>query len=59
VEAEMAAIALGTVQLHIFAWSKKISKYVKDWQPEKAMQLFRQLQREGMSPDKFTFVQSD
>ncbi len=55
----MAAIALGTVQLHIFAWSKKISKYVKDWQTEKAMQLFRQLQREGMSPDKFTFVQSD
>ncbi len=55
----MAAIALGTVQLHIFAWNKKISKYVKNGQPEKAMQLFQQLQREAMSPDKFTFVQSD
>jgi pentatricopeptide repeat protein len=26
-------------------------------QPEKAIQLFQQMQQEGMSPDKFTFVQ--
>ncbi len=30
---------------------------MKDGQPEKAMQLFHQMQHEAMSPDKFTFVQ--
>jgi pentatricopeptide repeat protein len=53
----MAAMAPGTVQLNIFAWNKKLMKYVKDGQPEKAVQLFQQMQREGMSPDNFTFVQ--
>jgi len=57
VAAEMAAMAPGTVQLHIFSWNMKLAKYVKDGQPEKAMQLFQQMQREGMSPDTFTFVQ--
>jgi pentatricopeptide repeat protein len=58
VAAEMAAMAPGTVQLHIFSWNMKLAKYVKDGQPEKAMQLFQQMQQEGMSPDKFTFVQA-
>jgi hypothetical protein len=41
VAAEMAAMASGTVQLSIFGWNqKKLTKYVKDGQPEKAMQLF-------------------
>ncbi len=53
----MAAMAPGTVQLHIFSWNMKLAKYVKDGQPEKAMQLFQQMQQEGMSPDTFTFVQ--
>jgi pentatricopeptide repeat protein len=57
VAAEMAAMAPGTVQLHIFSWNMKLAKYVKDGQPEKAMQLFQQMQQEGMSPDTFTFVQ--
>jgi pentatricopeptide repeat protein len=57
VAAEMAAMAPGTVQLHIFSWNMKLAKYVKDGQPEKAMQLFQQMQQEGGSPDKFTFVQ--
>jgi hypothetical protein len=42
--AEMAALALGTMQLHSFAWSQKLTKYVKDGQLEKAMQLFQQMQ---------------
>ncbi|CAM6018447.1 unnamed protein product [Sphagnum balticum] len=50
-------MAPGTVQLHIFSWNMKLAKYVKDGQPEKAMQLFQQMQQEGMSPDTFTFVQ--
>ncbi len=55
--AKMAAIAPGTVQLSIFAWNKKLTKYVKDGQSEKAVQYFRQMQWGGMCPDKFTFVQ--
>jgi pentatricopeptide repeat protein len=47
----------GTVQLNIFSWNKKLIKYVNGGQPEKAIQLFQQMQQEGMSPDKFTFVQ--
>jgi len=47
----------GTVQLNIFSWNKKLIKYISGGQPEKAIQLFQQMQQEGMSPDKFTFVQ--
>ncbi len=36
------------VQLMIFPWNKKLTKYVKGGQPEKAMQLFQQMQQ-GMS----------
>ncbi len=50
-------MAPGTVQLNSFAWNEKLTKDVKDGQLEKAMQLFQQMQQEGMSPDKFTFVQ--
>jgi pentatricopeptide repeat protein len=57
VAAEMAAMAPGTVQLNIFAWNRKLNRYLKDRQPKKAMQLFRQMQEEGMNRDKFTFVQ--
>jgi pentatricopeptide repeat protein len=53
----MAAMARGIVQLSIFGWNQNLTKYVKDGQPEKAMQLFHQMQHEAMSPDKFTFVQ--
>ncbi len=53
----MAAMAPVTVQLNIFAWNLKLTKYVQDGQLERTMQLFQQMQQEGMSPDKFTFVQ--
>ncbi len=51
----MAAMAPGIVQLNPSAWNQKLTKYVKDGQLEKAIQLFQQ--QEGMTPDKFTFVQ--
>jgi pentatricopeptide repeat protein len=51
------AMATSKLQLYIFSWNKKLAKCVKDEQAEKAMQLFQQIQQEGMSPDKFTFVQ--
>jgi hypothetical protein len=44
VAAEMATMAPGTVQFNIFAWNKKLTKYVKDGQPEKAIQLVQQPQ---------------
>jgi len=56
VAAEMAAMAPGIVQLNPSAWNQKLTKYVKDGQLEKAIQLFQQ--QEGMTPDKFTFVQA-
>jgi len=37
--------------------NKKLTKYVKNGQPEKATQVFQQMQQKGMSPDKFTLVQ--
>jgi pentatricopeptide repeat protein len=53
----MAAMAPGIVQLNPSAWNQKLTKYVKDGQLEKVMQIFQQMQREGTTPDKFTFVQ--
>ncbi|CAK9210480.1 unnamed protein product [Sphagnum troendelagicum] len=49
-------MAPGTVQLNIFAWNQKLTKYVKEGQPEKTMQLFQQMQQEEISPNEFTFV---
>ncbi len=56
VEAEIAAMAPGTVQLNIFSWNKRLARCVKAGQYEKTIELFQQLQQEGASPDKFTFV---
>jgi len=56
VEAEIAAMAPGTVQLNIFSWNKRLARCVKAGQYEKTIELFQQLQQEGVSPDKFTFV---
>jgi pentatricopeptide repeat protein len=50
-------MAPGAVQLNILAWNKRFEQYVKSGQPEKVMQLFQQLQQEGISPNKFTFLQ--
>jgi hypothetical protein len=43
VAAQMATMAPGTVQLNIFAWNYKLTKYVKDGQSENVMQLFQQM----------------
>jgi pentatricopeptide repeat protein len=44
VETDMAAMALGTVKLNIFAWNQMLTKYLKDGRPEKVVQLFQQMQ---------------
>ncbi len=43
VAAKIAVMAPGTVQLNIFAWNQKLTKYVKDGQLEKAIKLFQQM----------------
>jgi len=45
------------MQLNIFASNKELTKYVKDGQPKKVIQLFQQMQQERMSPNEFTFVE--
>jgi len=57
IAAKMAAMAPGTVPLSVFGWNKKLERFVKAAQPEKAIQLFQQMQQEGATPDSFTFVQ--
>jgi len=47
----MAAMASGIVELNIFAWNQMLTEDMKDGQLEKAMQLFQQMQGEGMSPN--------
>jgi pentatricopeptide repeat protein len=56
VETEMAALAPGTVHLDSFTWNKRIARSAKAGEYEKTMELFKQMQSEGMNPNKFTFV---
>jgi hypothetical protein len=39
-------IALDTMHLNIFAWNKKLTKYVNDGKPKKAIQLFQCKEKE-------------
>jgi len=57
VAAQIAAKAPGIVQFNIFACNRKLTKDVKDGQLEKVMQFFQQMQQQGVSPNKFTFIQ--
>ncbi|KAJ7552177.1 hypothetical protein O6H91_06G045400 [Diphasiastrum complanatum] len=56
VEAQLAALAPGTVQRSVFSWNKMIAQYVKEGQDKEALYLFQQMQKEGMIPDRFTFI---
>jgi pentatricopeptide repeat protein len=50
-------MAPGTVQLNIFPWNLRLARYVKAGLHHKALDLFAQMQQEGLIPDSFTFVQ--
>ncbi|CAK9867651.1 unnamed protein product [Sphagnum jensenii] len=39
-----------------FSWNRRLAKYVKTGEYEKTMELFKQMQKRGMRPDRFTFV---
>ncbi|CAK9868833.1 unnamed protein product [Sphagnum jensenii] len=51
VEAKLAGMAPGTLQLNIFSWNKKLETYIKAGKPEKTMELFQTMQQEGVTPD--------
>jgi pentatricopeptide repeat protein len=56
VQAELAVITPGTLQSSIFSWNARLAKHAKAGQYDEMMELFQQLQQEGIVPDKFTFA---
>ncbi|KAJ7538126.1 hypothetical protein O6H91_11G035200 [Diphasiastrum complanatum] len=52
----LAAESRGLVPRSVVAWNSNISKYVKDGQDKKAVQMFWQMQVERINSDKITFV---
>ncbi|KAL3675360.1 hypothetical protein R1sor_025308 [Riccia sorocarpa] len=40
----------------LFSWNSAISGYAKGGHGEKALELLKEMQRQGVKPDKFTFV---
>jgi pentatricopeptide repeat protein len=46
----------GSVDLPVAFWSKKLSRYVRDGEDEKALELFQQMKQEERKPDAFSFV---
>ncbi|KAH9551141.1 hypothetical protein CY35_09G000200 [Sphagnum magellanicum] len=54
-------MAQDTVQLNIFGWNQKLSKYVKDGcnkkeQGQNVLELFQQMQQESVQPDSVAFL---
>jgi pentatricopeptide repeat protein len=54
--AKLASMAPGTVRLDNFSWNRRLVRYVKTGQHEKAVELFQEMQQKGTAPDTFTFV---
>ncbi|MCO5595892.1 hypothetical protein L7F22_049943 [Adiantum nelumboides] len=53
---EAEAVCGGLVERDVVAWSAMLSAYVEHGQAEKALQLFVQMQLEGVSPNRVTFL---
>jgi len=56
VETELAAMPAGAVSLDCFPWNRRLTENVKAGHYKKTLELFQQMQKEGMIPDRFTFV---
>ncbi|CAM6118183.1 unnamed protein product [Calypogeia fissa] len=54
---ELAALYPGALNANPFSWNKKLATFVKDGQYGKTLDLFREMERDGIVPDTFTFVQ--
>jgi pentatricopeptide repeat protein len=46
----------GAVSLDCFPWNRRLTENVKAGHYKKTLELFQQMQEEGMIPDRFTFV---
>ncbi|KAJ7535789.1 hypothetical protein O6H91_12G045900 [Diphasiastrum complanatum] len=53
---KLSVLVPGTIQRSVFSWTAEINRYVRDGQFEKALEHFKEMLREGVSPDNFTFV---
>ncbi len=47
---------IGDCTIAHFSWNRRLARYVKAGQHEKTIELYQEMQQEGMSPDNFTFV---
>ncbi|CAK9275513.1 unnamed protein product [Sphagnum jensenii] len=56
VEAELEAMAPGSLQVSVFQWNRKLARCALVGQHEKMIELFQKMQQEGITPDSFTFV---
>jgi pentatricopeptide repeat protein len=56
VDAKLAAMAPGTVQLDRFSWDTRLARCGKAGRHEKTIALFQEMQKKGMTPNTFTFV---
>ncbi|CAM6129666.1 unnamed protein product [Calypogeia fissa] len=55
VESELAALAPGSVHWNVFSWNKLLLRHVKAGEFQKTIELFGQMQQQGIRPDRFTF----
>lgn len=49
-------MAPGTIRQSVFSCNRLLVKYVKEGQDEKALELFKDVQRKGVKPDSNTFI---
>jgi pentatricopeptide repeat protein len=56
VKEELAAMAPGAIQLSVFQWNAKLARCVTSGHYEKTLEIFQQMQQEGIIPDGCTFV---
>jgi pentatricopeptide repeat protein len=56
VEAELEAMAPGSLQVSVFQWNRKLARCALVGQHEKTIELFQKMKQEGITPDSFTFV---
>ncbi len=56
VDAELAALVTGAVQLSRLLWNTRLGRDVKAGEGEKTMEPFYQMQQEGTIPNRFTIV---
>ncbi|KAJ7551987.1 hypothetical protein O6H91_06G037400 [Diphasiastrum complanatum] len=56
VKTELAALPAGAVQRSVFSWNAFLRQLIKDGHYLKVIKLYRQMKKEGLNPDTFTFA---